>query len=201
MPREFGMPADDRRLTTRVLKIWTALPREGDFPRCSGLTSDTFGTDCPDCLLIAIDPEPTRSRILCLGEHLRNADWSADTSQCLGDYAEGSLLRLATAKIPAVAAKRAPITFGGNGARHDKPILYRAILLPLSEDGQTIDHVLGAINFREMAVVEEYPLEEPAPQVTPETMDKVSSYLAFSSRKVSFAPTAPKRKPMTIMVR
>jgi len=27
-------------------------------------------------------------------------------------------------------------------------IRYRAVLLPLSEDGATIDHVLGAMNYR-----------------------------------------------------
>ena len=33
-------------------------------------------------------------------------------------------------------------------------ILYRATLLPLSEDGATIDHVLGAANYRSVSAEE-----------------------------------------------
>ena len=44
-------------------------------------------------------------------------------------------------------------------------ILYRSVLLPLSEDGVTIDHVLGAANYRTLSADE----EELTMQVTSET--------------------------------
>lgn len=194
------MSKDERRLTSRVLAIWNALPREGDFPSASTLPQDAFGKDCPNCVLVATDKVLVRSRVLYAGETLRNPAWSPDEPQVLLDYAEGSLVRLAAAKIPAVIAKRGPITFGGTGSHDDKAMLYRAILLPLSEDGAEIDHVIGAINFRTLAGTEDYPVEEPGPPVTRETSDKVSAYLAFSSRRVSFAPAVAK-KPMAITIR
>jgi hypothetical protein len=185
------MPVDERRLTSRVLGIWNALPRDHDLPRRSALIPDALGRDSADCLLVAIDAVLARSRLIYIGEMLRNPAWSAGQPQDLLAYAAGSLVRLAAAKIPAIVAKRAPITFGGTGVHDDKAILYRTILLPLSEDGEIIDHVIGAINFREIADSEEHPLDEAGPPVTRETTEKVSAYLAFSGRRVSFAPRTP----------
>ena len=70
-------------------------------------------------------------------------------------------------------------------------MLYRAILLPLSGDGETIDHVIGAINFKEISAVEEYS-DEPMP--APPKADAVSSFIAFSSRRMSFAPAIAKNR-------
>jgi hypothetical protein len=36
----------------------------------------------------------------------------------------------------------------GGGTLHGEGILYRSLLLPLSEDGVAVDHVLGAVNYR-----------------------------------------------------
>ena len=185
------MRVDERRLTSRVLGIWNALPPDHDLPRRSALVPDALGRDSADCLLIAIDAVLARSRLIYVGEKLRNPAWSADQPQDLLAYDDGSLVRLAAAKIPAIVAKRGPITFGGTGVHDDKAILYRTILLPLSEDGDVIDHVIGAINFREIADSEEHPLDEAGPTVTRGTTDKVLDYLAFSSRRVSFAPRQP----------
>jgi hypothetical protein len=50
-------------------------------------------------------------------------------------------------------------------------IRYRAVLLPLSENGATIDHVLGAMNYRLLrtngALSTRFNLQRPSRQVSP----------------------------------
>jgi hypothetical protein len=190
---------DDRRLTNRVLAKWTVITAGQRMPRRAEITPEAFGDDWRYCSLIALDPTVIRSRLAYVGEIMQVPDRKSGTDQILNDYAEGTLLRLAAAKIPAMIAKRGPITFGGTGAHDGKAMLYRAILLPMSEDNNNIDHVLSAINYRDISAAQEMSLDEPTGEAVPQPPqpkpDPVSSYIAFSSRRMSFAPSVAKRPP------
>jgi hypothetical protein len=190
---------DERRLTTRVLEKWKTLAQDGRLPRRAEVVPETFGKDYPNCLLIELAPDLTSSHVLYVGDVLL-PDGPPEARPLLSDHPENSLLRLATAKISAVVAKRAPVTFGGTGVRNVTAILYRAILLPLSDDGETIDHVIGAINFKEISAVEEYSDQPRLPPSPVSAADAVTSYLAFSSRRVAFAPSAA-RRPMPVTIK
>ncbi|MGH7073919.1 MAG: hypothetical protein ACREFD_06930 [Stellaceae bacterium] len=191
------MSDDERRLATRVLLKWKALAGERHLPRRTDLVPDSLGMDCPNCVLVALAEEFDDSCVLYAGDLLRRDIWSPDRPVALADFPRNSLLRLATAKIPKVIERRAPITFGGTGVRDAAAILYRAILLPLSEDGERVDHVLGAISCKDITETEEYPEAE---RPSPLKADPVAAYIAFSSRRVSFAPAAA-RKPMPATIR
>ncbi|HEX4111930.1 MAG TPA: hypothetical protein VH020_05290, partial [Stellaceae bacterium] len=157
--------ADERRLTTRMTAKWSALSRDGRLPRHADLDLGAFGKDAANCVVIATTgAEIAAAKLIHVGELLRNDAWSPERQQIVADYQANTLLRLTTAKIAAVIAKRGPVIFGGTGVRDVSAILYRAILLPLSDDGETIDHILGAVNFREITAVEEYSEEAGAPQ-------------------------------------
>ena len=73
-----------------------------------------------------------------------------DDRQCISECLDGSLLELVTRHIPRVAVTRNPISFGGSAVHDEMSILYRTVLLPLSETGERVDGVLGAIAFREV---------------------------------------------------
>jgi hypothetical protein len=181
--------ADERRLTSRMIAKWSALSRDGRLPRHADLDLSAFGKDAANCVVIATTgADIAGATLIHVGELLRGDDWSPDRRQTVADYPANSLLHLTAAKVAAVIAKRGPVVFGGTGVRDVSAILYRAILLPLSDDGETIDHVIGAINFKEISAVEEYS-EQPAPPPA----DAVSSYMAFSGRRVAFAPSAARR--------
>jgi len=60
----------------------------------------------------------------------------------------GSFLKLATDFFPRVLEKRIPVSIGGEATSDGRPVLFRAILLPLSNDGARIDALLGAANCR-----------------------------------------------------
>ena len=63
---------------------------------------------------------------------------------CSTDTLAGTLL----SSVPQVVSSRRGLMIEGGATLRGEGIRYRAVLLPLSENGATIDHVLGAMNYR-----------------------------------------------------
>jgi hypothetical protein len=152
--------ATDRRLTMRVLARWRALAEGRRFPRRSQLDPQLFGQDWSNCLLIDVDPRMEQSRLAFVGDDLRDPAWPHFERQRIAECLTDTLLQLATSKIPEVLARAAPVGFGGPATYNEAPILYRAILLPLSEGGQEIDGMLGAVSYREVSERDEVPADD-----------------------------------------
>ena len=183
------MPYDERRLTDRMIAKWSAITEGTRMPRSSEIVPDAFGDDWKRCTLIALDPVLWRSRLVFVGETLRNRDRTRGTPQILNDYNEGSLMRLTAARIPAVIVKRCPIVFGGAAPHGAKTMLYRAILLPVSEDNDRVDHVLGAINFRDISAVAED--EAPVETSVLAAAGSASPFMALTGGRIAY-PTSRK---------
>jgi hypothetical protein len=140
----------ERRLVMRVLKEWRDMGGTGGMPRRSAIDPRRFGRDWSNCLLIDIGAEPQASRFAFVGENLRDPNWPIFERQCIGECSEHTLLHCATSFLDRVLAERASVA-EGIGTHGGAPVLYRSILLPLSEDGTRVDGVLGATNFRDVA--------------------------------------------------
>lgn len=145
----------EQRLIMRVLARWRELTDGRRLPRRSQIDPRTFGDDWRHCLLIDLDPRAEHSRLAFVGEALRDPSWPTFERQSIADCQKDSLLHLATSYIARVAAKGVPISSGGVGMHHSMPIVYRSILLPLSEGGGKIDGMLGAANYREIPLAED----------------------------------------------
>jgi hypothetical protein len=143
--------SEERRLTARVHAVWKKLAGTG-LPRRSQIDSADFGLDWANCLMIDVDQVPQRSRFSYVGIALRDPTWPTFDRQSISECLEGSLLELVTRHIPRVAVTRNPISFGGTAVHDETSILYRTVLLPLSETGERVDGVLGAIAFREVSL-------------------------------------------------
>jgi hypothetical protein len=143
----------DRRLTDRVLLRWTAITGDKRLPRYAEITPAVFGDDWRSCALIKLAPELTASQLLHLGDEVPIPEGTTG-SKVLGDFAEDSLVRQAADIIPAVIAMPAPITDGGAREAGANLILYRSVVLPISEDNRVVDHVLLAISYRDVALSE-----------------------------------------------
>ena len=152
--------AADRRLTMRVLARWRSLAEGRRFPRRSQLDPLLFGQDWSSCLLIDVHPRMEQSRLAFVGDALRDPAWPHFERQRIAECLTDTLLQLATSKIPEVVARGAPIGFGGPATYNEAQILYRAILLPLSESGEEIDGMLGAVSYREVAERDEVPADD-----------------------------------------
>ena len=79
----------------------------------------------------------TKRHFVAVGENLAVA-------LCPRDTLAGVLL----SHLPRVLSVRRSLIVEGGATLRGVPVLYRGALLPLSEDGEAIDHVLGAANHR-----------------------------------------------------
>ncbi len=151
----------ERRLTTRVLSAWKKIAGKS-FPKRSQVDPRNFGSDWGYCLMIDVDDVPANSRFSHVGNALRDSTWPTFDRQSVSECLEGSLLELVTRHISRVTEKKKPVSYGGSACHEDGDILYRTILLPLSETGDKIDGILAAVAYREVTVVHEIPLAESA---------------------------------------
>jgi hypothetical protein len=148
---EMTTNSDERRLTARVHAVWKKLAGTG-LPRRSQIDPADFGVDWANCLMIDVDQVPERSRFAYVGISLRDPTWPTFDRQCISECLDGSLLELVTRHVSRVAVTRNPISFGGPAMHDETSIVYRTVLLPLSETGERVDGVLCAIAFRELVV-------------------------------------------------
>jgi hypothetical protein len=156
----------EQRLIMRVLAQYHGLCRGTDMPRRAQINPALFGRDWAHCLLVDLDPHLEASRFAYIGDKLGDPTCPAFERQTLADCGENTLLHATTAYVSRVLARRLPISRSGIGLHRDTPILYRSILLPLSESGAAIDGLLGAANFREIPVREEiHPLRRQGAEV------------------------------------
>jgi hypothetical protein len=128
---------DERRLVERVLRHWTKTAAGRHFPRLNEIDPWMVGEDWANCLLIAVQSPVDLSHFTAVGENLAVA-------LCPKDTLAGVLL----SHLPWVVSSRCCLIVEGGATLRGVSILYRGALLPLSEDGVAIGHVLGAANHR-----------------------------------------------------
>jgi len=127
----------ERRLVERALLRWTKMAEGRRFPRLNEINHWMMSEDWANCLLITVQSPVELSHFTAVGENLAVA-------LCPGDTLAGVLL----SHLPWVVSSRCCLIVEGGATLRSVPILYRGALLPLSEDGGAIDHVLGAANHR-----------------------------------------------------
>lgn len=155
------MTEAEQRLTMRILATWRSLCRGPMPPRRSQIDPHLFGPDWSNCMLIDVDPSLPHSRLAYVGNALRDPNCLPFERQALSECEEGSLLHAMASSAPRVLTMRLPISTGGVLSHDGEPVLYRSILLPLSEADGRIDGLLGAASFRAVLVTEEiHPVEE-----------------------------------------
>jgi hypothetical protein len=148
--------SNEQRLVLRVLAQWRGLCGAKSLPRRSQIDPQVFGPDWSNCLLVDVDPaRPERSRFAYVGERFRDPSWPTLERQSIAECRENTLLHVSTFYLARVVAKSVPISTGGVGIHLGVPIIYRSILMPLSEGGSRIDGLLGAANFREIPATED----------------------------------------------
>lgn len=142
-------PVDDKRLCERVYDRWVGMLRGRACPSIEDL--EPFGIAGPCDVLIDLRDDVMDPALICIGGALV-ADCGQRGMKRLSDVPAHSFLALLTGHFPQVASGRQPVAFEGERASADGVSCdYRAILLPLSSDGNTVDFVHGTIGWREPA--------------------------------------------------
>jgi hypothetical protein len=129
----------EERLVWRVLRDWKAITDCGRFPRHDEIYPWLQGEDGANCLLIAVGWSIELLHLVVVGVNLAVA-------LCCTDTLAGVLL----SSVPQVVSSGRGLVIERVATLRDVGICYHAVLLPLSEGGSTIDHMLGATNYRSL---------------------------------------------------
>jgi hypothetical protein len=130
---------EERRLVWRVLRHWTEISHSRRFPRRDEIDPWMRGEDGANSLLIAVEAPIELSHFVVVGVNLAIA-------LCPTDTLAGVLL----SQMPRVVSARYGLMIEGGATLRGAGIIYRAVLLPVAENGATIDYVLGAMNYRSL---------------------------------------------------
>ena len=139
---------EERRLVLRLLAYWDDLRGERDYPRADDVDAAVIGDDWAQCFLLRLDGGPVGGgRLLHVGTGFLGA--RADGPPATLDEVPGHCLLYHAAGFAArTLEKGVPVSLGGEAVLADGRTLFRSVLLPLSNDGKAIDHLLGAANGR-----------------------------------------------------
>jgi hypothetical protein len=143
-------PQMERRLVLRLLAYWRSLGDGRAWPSAAAIDPAQIADLWPHCFVLELVGTAKEPVFRALGpEFARHAERPLVGCRASA-VAPGSLVGAATAYIPAVLEKGVPISRGGvlrgPGAA---TLVYRSVLLPMSDDGAEISGILGAASCRD----------------------------------------------------
>ena len=145
-PRNDWPPEAERRLTYRLLNYWDTLRGAREYPKMSDIDGDMIPDIWPWCFILDTQRDYPSPYFHFLGEGL--AKYSGVYLSGKDDW-RMTLLDKAAAHLDHTLKARAPIMIEDELVRYDgQSLQFRSIMLPLSDDGETITHILGAANGR-----------------------------------------------------
>lgn len=137
----------ERRLVLRLLDYWRDISGDRDIPAIADVSGEAMA-DMWDCSFL-VDLREGAPRLMHFGA------WHAEfygkdmTGALLADLTQDTLAERSVRYLDEVLRRRVPITYG---AAADEPggrgILYRSIMMPLSEDGDAVSGILGGANCK-----------------------------------------------------
>jgi hypothetical protein len=151
-PPPHAIGAAERRLQVRAYNCWASLLGEQPIPAIADLTPARLAQFGPHAVLLDFTGGHADPAIDHIGAALAEECGHAGPIRRLSEVPPGSLLARITEEYAQVLASQAPAGFEAEFVNaQGATILYRGILLPFSSDQVAIDHVLGVINWKELA--------------------------------------------------
>jgi hypothetical protein len=141
----------ERRLVLRLLQYWRSRGDIDHFPSVTAIDGKAIPDMWPHCSVLDVAGKETDPEISYVGTALGESAGADLSGQRLSKAPADTLIAEGLSYYGQVLIKKVPITFGGEFVdRRGIKILYRSIILPLSENGSDIDRLLGAANCREV---------------------------------------------------
>ena len=144
-------PLDERRLVLRVLHHWTEMAIAQRYPRKDNIDPWFVGDGWANCMMLNLNPDKQHSTFYVAGANLRPPGRSLDGAS-IADCPDGTVLAVLLGQLERCIEDAAPVIVEGSTTHLGALVQYRGILLPLSEDGEAIDGILGAANFKKIGL-------------------------------------------------
>jgi hypothetical protein len=142
---------DERRMQVRAYNYWASLLGDRAYPSVEDLDLENadFG---PYSVLLDFTAGVENPGIAFIGDTLRAESRIDEDVHYISQIPGRSLLSRLTDHYLQIIANRAPIGFEAEyESDRGVTIMYRGILLPFSSDDDTIDFIMGVINWKEAA--------------------------------------------------
>lgn len=143
---------DERRMQVRAYNYWASLLDGHHYPAVASLDPQNLPDFGPYSVLLDFTKGVENPAIPFLGTALAAECAVGGPIRELSDVPTRSLLSRITDHYMQILANQAPIGFEAEFVNQaGKTVLYRGILLPFSSNGDAIDFIYGAINWKELA--------------------------------------------------
>jgi hypothetical protein len=140
---------DERRLVSRVVRHWHDMALGQCFPSRDQIDPWFVGDDWASCTLIQLAPQLDNSTFVVVGPNLLPLNHEPLDGKPITACPHDALLGVLVKYLPRFQPNGGPLSISGTATHGVGPVIFRAVLLPLSSDGGAhIDSVLGAANFR-----------------------------------------------------
>jgi hypothetical protein len=139
----------ERRLVLRVLSYWREIAGERRFPTFADVDPSAVSSMWPYCFVLDVAGDPDDPVYRIAGHEFASHAGRRLAGMKVSEVPADTLIEKSIVYMDEVLIKKVPITRGGEFSRPDgAKILYRSILLPMSDDDTSISGLLGAANCR-----------------------------------------------------
>lgn len=153
--------SSENRMVLQLFSYWKRISKDRQFPSLVDIDPNAIGEIWPYCFILDVASDVPKPVFHYIGKSLerdRQIDLAlAETESSEerdGQSVPPTRLGRAARYFRQVLLKKAPVTSGGVFAHpNGKTILFRSILLPLSDDDRTFNYVLGAVSSRDVLQV------------------------------------------------
>lgn len=144
---------DERRMQVRAYNYWARGLGERNFPLIDDLDPASLEDFGSYSVLLDFSRGVENPYVTYIGARIAEECGATEAGIArLSDVPSRSLLSRITDHYMQILANQAPIGFEAEFVnQRGRTVLYRGILLPYSTDDQTIDFILGVINWKELA--------------------------------------------------
>ena len=140
---------DERRLQVQTYHEWVRAANGKLFPSLSEMDGVQLATFKESSFILKVNEDVLNPKIIYVGNDLLEDCGSTDNIRTLQDVPQRSLLSRLSEHYLECYSNRAPVGFeAGFQNWREQDVKYRGIILPLSSDGETIDHIWGTINSK-----------------------------------------------------
>ena len=141
----------ERRMVLRLLSHWREWCGDAQYPSFSQVDPARMAEIWDFSFVLDIVGHEDNPIVRTVGSELQNYLPETVRNCPLSDVPAASLIEHAAGYYHEILDRGVPISRGGEFTKYDgMKVLYRSIILPMSDDGTSVSGLLGAANCREV---------------------------------------------------
>lgn len=141
------MSGTEQRLTFRLLSYWNRIRENQEFPSLQKVNISEIAELWHYTFTIEVSPDGLHS-FQFFGQELINLTGENLTGELVERAMEQALISNLIGFYDKVLTQRAPVSESSQFYLEGKELRYRSLVVPFSDDGTTINYLLGTTNFK-----------------------------------------------------